>query len=174
MPEAVMKEIIDEITDKSILKRMIDIYIYFTEGIVGIKGTLEECDLDLIDKSSEGTIRESQSDFKLKKCGVEADMLYLHYDRSKEECTSCGHWEQFFKVVTQYGRLSTSALFGDQNDMFSIVNIIYDVILPKIEDQDIDIKEITKNIGIIFSNVNCRSNIKFLMDQRLAKLNSIS
>uniref|UniRef100_A0A6C0EU98 Uncharacterized protein n=1 Tax=viral metagenome TaxID=1070528 RepID=A0A6C0EU98_9ZZZZ len=176
-PYTVMEEIIERIFDIEVINKMINIYNYFTKGIESVTGNLEQCDQDLFDKASGGTINESQADYKLKKCGVEADMLYLDFDRSKEECPGCGKFTQFLKVVSQYSRLSTSALFGEQNqdDMFAIVNIIYLVIFPKLEQIEQipdEIKGIIQDIGIIFSNINCRCKILELMEKRVATLNS--
>lgn len=179
-PSMLMNEILKNITDKKLLRKMIEIYKYFTiredikEVTTNETSTLEICDKDLLDKASGGIIKD-KPDYKIKSCDVEPDMVYLDYDRSEDECPSCGKWFQFLKVVSQYKRVSITSLFGEQNDMFIIVNIIYDVILPKIKrmnhlpDND-KIIELKKDIGIMFSNINCRCKLLKLMEDKLDNL----
>lgn len=187
IPRTIIQKMIENTHNIELLTKMIVIYNYFTQNTKNYRSdkiTDEErttqCDKEL----KETTVEDTDTYKILKEMGDDNDSLIeLHYDNYNKikpghpgYCGSCGEWTQFLNILSPYINLMNTSIFGEpDNDIFIIVRIIYDVILPKLNKPNSNsenINTLSKNIGSIFKNINCRSNILQLMEDRLSELNS--
>ena len=175
-PRKKLQYLIDNVNDKELLKSMLKI----CNELLGIE--------DFYGKEADNRERGVECDNKynknktvgMKDLEINAEAIYTDWWRSDlekllpfdiaPESTKCATCKQpWANLLGKYGCLTSSALLGTKSDInYIIMNILLDMSSSKsgLDNND----EIKKNITDILKNMECRSDLRSLIKDRIAEL----
>ncbi len=106
---------------------------------------------------------------------INPDTTHLDFnidpDKEPSPCASCAS-NKWAEVVVRYGCFFTRALNGSRNNMtYILINIIQD--MATLNNSNSESDDVIENIKHILKNIECRSNLREVISNRINKLNAV-
>ena len=111
--------------------------------------------------------QQKDLELSLPKLDIVPDAKHIKFLGKKHICTRCH--EAWIPMVGKYACLLSSSLFGSKNDInYILINILHDMTSNTISDEN----PLKKNIIAILKNINCRSDLTKVIQERINEIKS--
>jgi hypothetical protein len=99
----------------------------------------------------------------------DSTMIDFNFDKTAETCGTCSE-NKWAEIIVRYGCFFSKSLTGSKNNMtYILINIVQDVAtLNNVDDP------IITNIKHILKNIECRSNLRKVIEKRISIINTVS